>query len=154
MQYLRLCDCPFANFTYLALQCMIHYTQTSATGRAPGSGSRRWRPGKAYDIATSPDGKWLALSFGEGIRLYHLPTLHSQLCADSMKAAEVWGHVADHLLSKCAGSLCITACLSCLAVCSTVALRNTIELPGSTIYGGNAKNSQDSKSVSRQKMTQ
>jgi hypothetical protein len=34
-----------------------------------------WRPGKAYCMALSPNGKWLALCFGHNLSLYNLERL-------------------------------------------------------------------------------
>jgi hypothetical protein len=51
----------------------------------------RWRPGKAYDIAASPDGRWLAVTMGQSVKLYRLPLLRSGSCASSMSPAEVRG---------------------------------------------------------------
>lgn len=64
----------------------VQATQEGASERPE---SVRWRPGKAHDIAMSPNSKWLAVSFGDTVRLYSTSVLFARKCSDSMKEAEV-----------------------------------------------------------------
>ena len=48
-----------------------------------------WKPGKALDMAVSPDGKYLAVSYLDTVRLYSVELLTSGTCDDSMRDAEV-----------------------------------------------------------------
>lgn len=70
------------------LQCMIGTSAAAASaGRRPDD--RQWRPGKAHDITTSPDGRWLAVSFGASVKLYALPLVLEGQCHETMRDVEV-----------------------------------------------------------------
>ena len=60
-------------------------------GSQPGSSSIRgsWKPGKGYDVATSPDGRWLAVSYLDTVRLYSMEVIKAGKCSDTMREAEV-----------------------------------------------------------------
>jgi hypothetical protein len=50
----------------------------------------KWRPGKGMDVATSPDGHWLAASFLDAVRLFSAALLTGcEPISDTMKEAEV-----------------------------------------------------------------
>lgn len=59
----------------------------------------KWRPGKGYDLATSPDGRWLAVTMGRAVKLFSLPALRSPACSTSMAAAEV-RHTRTHAAGR------------------------------------------------------
>lgn len=48
-----------------------------------------WMPGKALDMATSPDGCCLAVSYLDVVRIYDMQLLAAGACEDSMRGAEV-----------------------------------------------------------------
>ena len=72
----------------LPLQCMISTSPAAACARARPD-DRQWRPGKAHDITTSPDGLWLAVSFGASVKLYALPLVLRGECHETMRDVEV-----------------------------------------------------------------
>lgn len=65
---------------------------SGVSSRQPPVQRQQWRPGKAVDMAMSPDGRWLAVSFGDSVRLYGAAALAAPLAAspsDNLTSAEV-----------------------------------------------------------------
>ena len=69
------------------------------------SAERFWqsfRPGKMLDIAASPNGRWLAVSFGHSVKIYSVMMMMSLNCSPDMANAVVRMLLAVHVfISAC-----------------------------------------------------
>lgn len=58
-----------------------------------------FRPGKMLDLAASPNGRWLAVSFGHSVKIYSVMMVMSASCSPDMSNAVVRMLIATVLLS-------------------------------------------------------
>lgn len=80
-----------------------------------------WRPGKAYCMAVSPNGKWLALCFGHNLSLYNLERMLNDNPPNTNQVATVNQVAGDPtmktFLVRVSGlaAACSNQCAQCVA---------------------------------------